>query len=194
MTRVSRQIGGIVVAILLGWMVPKVLAHSIDYIATDIQPQAIFTGQSGHFRVIDPVAPGTTITFNLTFELVESSGGPTTIFPATVTFGVQNTGGGLAANAVKFGTPSTTLTDTIVHTYDKVVTKTTALMTPVTAYAPNTPGSYHFKIAAIDGVKGRGLTPGDGMRSCLSSGGKVCASSSGNPDVTYAAFFASFMS
>lgn len=144
-------------------MASGAFAHTIDYIATDIQPQAIFSGQSGHFKLVDPIAPGGTITFNLTFELVLSTGGSTSAFPATATFGVKNTGGGYDPSMVKFGTPSTTLTDTITHTYDRQNMQTASLMTPVTATAPMEPGSYHFKIQAISGFQGKGFTPGDGI-------------------------------
>ena len=136
-------------------------AHPIDYIGTDIQPQVIFTGRSGHFQVIDPIAPGSTITFNLTLKLILSVGGSTTALPATVGFGVKNTGGSYDPSLVKFGTPETTLTDTVTYTYDK--NKTFSFMTPVTAKAPMEPGSYHFNIQAINGFHGNGFTPGDGI-------------------------------
>ena len=145
------------------FMVSLAPAHTVDYIATDIQPQAVFSGQSGHFKVIDPIAPGGTITFNLTLELILSAGGSTTAFPATATFGVKNTGGGYDPSMVKFGTPNTTLTDTVTYTYDRQNMQAASFMTPVTATAPTAPGSYHFKIQAISGFQGKGFTPGDGI-------------------------------
>ena len=144
-------------------MATSAFTHTIDYIATDIQPQAIFNGQSGHFRLIDPIAPGGTITFNLTLELILSAGGSTSSLPATATFGVKNTGGGYDPSNVYFGTPNTSLTSTVSHTYDKQNNQVVSFMTPVTAYAPTAPGSYHFKIQAIDGFQGKGFTPGDGI-------------------------------
>ncbi len=164
MIRKSRNLFLAALTAFLFWifLAPSAFAHSIDYVATDIQPQAIFSGHSGHFKLIDPITPGQTITFNLTFELIESVGGPTSALPVTVTFGVQNTGGP-EKPVVKFGSPATDLTDTVVHTYEKTSNKIASLMTTVTAWAPSTPGSYHFKIQAIDGFKGNGFTPGDGI-------------------------------
>ncbi len=150
------------VALFGAFMAPWAFAHTIDYIATDIQPQAIFSGQSGHFKLVDPIAPGGTITFNLTLELILSAGGATSALPATATFGVKNTGGGYDPSMVHFGTPNTTLTSTVSHTWDKT-TQVYSFMTPVTAYAPAAPGSYHFKIQAISGFQGKGFTPGDGI-------------------------------
>ena len=162
--KIKSHVGVLFAAVLAGiFMVPSVFAHTIDYIATDIQPQAIFSGQSGHFKLSDPIAPGDTITFNLTLELILSTGGSTSAFPAIATFGVKNTGGGYDPSMVKFGTPNTTLTDTITHTYDKQNMQSASLMTPVTATAPTDPGSYHFKIQAISGFQGKGFTPGDGI-------------------------------
>jgi hypothetical protein len=149
-------------ALCAALMAPAAFGHVIDYLATDIQPQTIFLGQSGHVRLIDPLPPGGSITFNLTLELLESAGGATAVLPATVTFGVQNTGGP-EVPVVQFGTPATTLTTTVSYTYQKVSSKIAAFMTPVTAYAPSTPGAYHFKIQAVSGFQGKGLTPGDGI-------------------------------
>lgn len=165
MTKKGKGFFAVVFATLLlgAFIAPPAFAHTIDYIATDIQPQAIFSGQSGHFQLVDPIAPGGTITFNLTLELILSAGGATSALPATAVFGVKNTGGGYDPSMVYFGTPSTTLYSTVSHTYDKTSSQVASFMTPVTAYAPNTPGSYHFKIQAISGFQGKGFTPGDGI-------------------------------
>ncbi|OPY78205.1 MAG: hypothetical protein A4E65_02359 [Syntrophorhabdus sp. PtaU1.Bin153] len=165
MTKKGKSFLAVTVALVLlgAFMVSFASAHTIDYIATDIQPQAIFSGQSGHFKLVDPIAPGGTITFNLTLELILSQGGATSALPATAVFGVKNTGGGYDPSLVKFGTPNTTLSDTVSHTYDKTSSQVASFMTPVTAYAPTEPGSYHFKIQAISGFQGKGFTPGDGI-------------------------------
>ena len=56
--KVTNLVAVVLTAVLFGaFMAPSAFAHSIDYIATDIQPQAIFSGQSGHFQLIDPIAP-----------------------------------------------------------------------------------------------------------------------------------------
>jgi hypothetical protein len=149
--------------LLVFFSLSSAFAHSIDYTAYDIQPQSSFNGQSGNFRLIEPVAPGTLITFNLTLELIESAGGGTSLLPVTVLFGVKNTGGP-ETPFVYFGTPaSTSQPETITHVYDKVAGKIASLMTTVTAIAPDTPGSYHFKIQALDGFKSKGFQPGEGI-------------------------------
>lgn len=164
MTKRENRVACLLASFLLVFFsVSSAFAHSIDYTAYDIQPETIFDGQSGHFRLKDPIAPGSTITFNLTLELIESAGGGTSTLPVTVTFGVKNTGGGYDPANVYFGTPATSLSHTIVHKYEKISGKISALMTPVTAYAPEVAGSYHFKIQAIDGYKGNGFTPGEGI-------------------------------
>lgn len=132
-------------------------AHTIDYVATDIQPQAEFAGQSGHFKVIDPVAPGGTIQFMLTFELIESAGGPTATLPQTVVFSVKNQNGDFP---VTFGTGGTT---TATYQFQKQAGKIAPFTSVVTAVAPTTPGSYHFKIEADKGSEAKGLQPGDGI-------------------------------
>lgn len=148
-------------AVLLGvLLVAPATAHTIDYIATDIQPEAEFTGQSGHFKVIDPVAPGGNITFMLTFELIESSGGSTTELPLTATFSVKNKGGP-ADFDVKFGPAPGTATAS--YTYVKSAGKIMPFTTQVKAVAPSTPGSYHFKIQAEQNTLSKGLQPGEGI-------------------------------
>lgn len=111
-------------------------------------------------KVVNPVAPGDPIQFMLTLELILSQGGGTSELPLTVTFGVKNTGGP-EVPVVKFGKDQ--LTDTATWTYAKLDSKVTPLTTYVTATAPTTPGSYHFKIQAIEGFNGKGLQPGEGI-------------------------------
>lgn len=146
----------IMLAILL---IAPVSAHTIDYIATDIQPEVEFTGQSGHFKVIDPVAPGGAIQFMLTFELIESSGGPTTSLPLTVAFSVKNKGGPEDFDVTFGPDPGTTTTS---YYYQKQSGKVMPFTTQVKAVAPSTPGSYHFKIQA-DNNQAKGLQPGEGI-------------------------------
>lgn len=147
-------------AILLGvLLIVPATAHTIDYIATDIQPQADFAGQSGHFKVIDPIVPGGSVTFMLTFELIESSGGPTAELPLTATFSVKNKGGP-EDFVVTFGPAPGTTTTTYTFQKNSGITPFT---TQVKAVAPSTPGSYHFKIQAEQGTLSKGLQPGEGI-------------------------------
>lgn len=151
----------LLIAVLLGiLLVAPATAHTIDYIATDIQPEAEFTGQSGHFKVIDPIAPGGNVTFMLTFELIESSGGPTTALPLTATFSVKNKGGPDNFDVTFGPAPGTATT---FYTFQKNADKIEPFTTQVKAVAPSTPGSYHFKIQAEQGTLSKGLQPGEGI-------------------------------
>jgi len=166
MAKNCRELLAVLIALLLVLgLSSSALAHAIDYTAYDIQPQADFDGQSGRFRLINPVPAGSIISFRLTLELIESAGGGTSVLPATITFGVKNSvpadmlvrfGEGTAATAA-------VLPATIVHKYEKVSGKIASLQTAVTAQAPAEPRSYFFKIRAIDGFKGNGLQPGEGI-------------------------------
>ncbi|GKT10977.1 Ig-like domain-containing protein [Desulforhabdus sp. TSK] len=168
MTRKGRNLFAVLLgALLLGvFAAPSVWAHAIDYTAYDIQPQADFDGQSGHFRLIKPIAPGGLIFFRLTLELIESAGGGTSLLPATITFGVKNSVPGDLL--VRFGqgidlASVSALPATIAQTYVKQNGLIASLQTAVSAIAPTAPGSYFFKIQAINGFKGNGLQPGEGI-------------------------------
>jgi hypothetical protein len=127
----------------------QVFAHSIDYVAMNISPPASFVGGSGNFTVIDPVAGGDTIQFDLTFSIVVQ--GATTTFPRIISFGANTT---IGSESVAVGPiPNCSF-----------VTSATSCTTPVTMTAPSTPGGYSVKIAATGGTGGRdGLSPGNGV-------------------------------
>jgi hypothetical protein len=128
-------------------------AHSIDYLTANISPAATFNGSSGNFELNSPVAPGTTITFDLTFSI--SANGNTTNFGSAgipVTFGTTNDS---TAASVSFS-PSATCTFTSVAS--------TCIRT-VTVTAPSTDGNYYVKITPTEGTSNN--------RSGLSSGGGV---------------------
>jgi hypothetical protein len=131
-------------------------ASSTDYLAGSVSPAAKFSGNSGNFHVIEPVAPGGAIAFTLTFSIKNE--GSTTQFPQVVTFGVQNFGkpDGAADPAVTLnGGPS------FAHTFANAAD---AAEIPVSITAPDTPGAYHVKIRATDPTNGaKGLNPGSGI-------------------------------
>lgn len=137
--------------------VPAAFAHSIDYLVADLQPELIFAGQSGHFRLANPLVPGGIFKFQLTLELIESAGGATTLYPIQPVFTVKNMSGGPGAFSVLFDATGT-------DTYSPVYYKTQkAFVTGVTVTAPLDSGSFSFKIQATDGLKGKGLQPGEGI-------------------------------
>lgn len=92
---------------LLSAMLPSMpaFAHSIDYVATAISPAANFNGQSGNFTLINSIASGTDILFNLTFSI--NMQGSTTTYPRPVTFGVTTITkpAGAGNPLVTFGAP-----------------------------------------------------------------------------------------
>jgi hypothetical protein len=121
-------------------------AYSIDYVASSISPAASFNGVSGNFTVVNPVAPGATIAFTLTYSV--STNGSTTVFPRTVTFGTAGN-----EPAAVSGLASCTF-----------LSASTRCSNNVVIVAPATPGSYNVKIQATSGTGGGvGLGGGGGI-------------------------------
>ncbi|MBI2815614.1 MAG: PxKF domain-containing protein [Acidobacteria bacterium] len=132
--------------------VPAV-AHSIDYVSTNISPAATFAGSSGNWTVNGTVTGGSNITFTLTFGI--DTQGSTTTYPRTVTFGATTEvkPSGASDAVVSPATPSCTFT-----------TSATTCPTNYTITAPTTAGTYTVKIQAATGTGGaQGLGGGSGV-------------------------------
>lgn len=127
-------------------------AASIDYLAVSISPAASFNGSSGNFTLNSNIAGGGAITFDLTFQI--NTGGSTTTYPRTVTFGVTDiTKPAGATDPVVTGPTSHDFTSSSSHFTDTI-----------TITAPNTPGAYSIKIAPTAGTGGaHGLNSGGGI-------------------------------
>jgi hypothetical protein len=130
-------------------------ASNIDYIASNVSPAASFTGQSGNFRLVDPIAPGASITFHITFSINATA--QTTKYPREVTFGVLN-----------IGKPDGAADPTVVlaNATGTFVNKDSTLTTDVTITTPGdaVPGNYHVIIAAVKGTGGSvGLSDQSGV-------------------------------
>jgi len=141
----------VALALVLG-LAGTAAAASIDYLATAISPAANFNGQSGNFALINPVAGGDTITFDLKFYV--HTQGDTATYPRTITFGTHP------------DAPSVTFNGAAATTVQHEFTSAASIFTDtVTVVAPNTPGDYNFKIMAIDQSPdtNHGLTPGGGI-------------------------------
>lgn len=117
---------------------PAVFAYSIDYLAANISAPYQFSGSSGNYQITEPVNPGDTITFDLTFSIIGK--GNTSTFPRPVEFGVQNSN----------GDPAVTLNPSS-FTFSSA---SSSFTTRVTIVASSVPGAYHVKIAPINGVGG----------------------------------------
>jgi hypothetical protein len=141
----------VVAVLLLAASFVPAFAHQIDYLAAAISPAATFNGASGNFTVSNPVEGGADIAFSLTFSI--KTGGGTTTFPRTVTFGATTTtkpGG--AADAVVSGLSSCTFASA----------SSTCTFNPVTIGVPTTPGAYTVKIQPTNGTGGSGGLSGGG--------------------------------
>ncbi|MBU4447926.1 MAG: hypothetical protein KKD99_05005, partial [Proteobacteria bacterium] len=139
-------------ALILG-LAGVAAAKSIDYVATEISPEAIFNGQSGNFRLIGSVPWSSPITFNLTFKI--GTNGGTTTYPREVTFGVVNSNGD---PLVYFGGGTKTSFVANFAQYSDTFT------TQVKIIPPAVDGAYHVKIAPTAGTGGnKGLEPGGGI-------------------------------
>lgn len=137
MTR-NKLLGTLLALSLVLFLAPTVFAYSIDYLASNISAPYQFSGSSGNYQITEPVNPGDTIIFDLTFSITGK--GNTTTFPRPVEFGVQNSN----------GDPAVTL-DTSSFTFSSA---SSSFTTRVTIVAPSVPGAYHVKIAPISGVGG----------------------------------------
>lgn len=136
------------------------MAYSIDYLAGTISPAAEASGSSDNFQMLAPVAPGATISLNVSFVIKKQ--GSTTHFPVPVTFGSQtNTASdGISKPLVTFGAAPGT--STVSHTFTGDGDQFTS---SITVIAPMIPGAYLVRISELDGAgQGTGLEPGRGVQ------------------------------
>ncbi|HET9532326.1 MAG TPA: PxKF domain-containing protein [Blastocatellia bacterium] len=127
-------------------------AHSIDYLAMNISPASMFNGQSGNFTVNAPVAGGSSITFELKYQI--NTQGSTTTYPRTIGFGSQT-------QTKPAGAADATVSGVNTHMF---TSSSSAFTDNITIVAPNTPGPYTVKIEATSGTGGQnGLSGGGGI-------------------------------
>lgn len=146
-TKIRKSQGLVLGMVLLGAAV-SASAHSIDYVATSISPASAFNGGSGNFTVINPLLPGSQISFTLTVSI--STQGNTTTYPATASFTATSDPAGAVVNAIQpctFPISSATCANGVIIT------------------APGTPGAYSVKLSSsgTDGRGGGGLGGGNGI-------------------------------
>jgi hypothetical protein len=128
----------------------NVSADSIDYLAMNISPASMFNGMSGNFTVNGEISGGSSITFDLKYQ-IDTGGSPTT-YPKTIDFG--------ASTEIKpVGASDAVVTGLNSHTF----TSSSSMFTDsVTIMVPTTPGAYSLKIKPTDGTGGMGGLGGGG--------------------------------
>lgn len=127
-------------------------AESIDYVSSNISPAATFHGVSGNWTVIDSVAMGSEIAFDLTYRIVNN--GNTTTYPRTVIFGANTERKPAGANnPVVMGLGSCTF-----------YSSSTTCTANVRILAPSIFGNYAIKILPTSGFGGpNGLSSNGGV-------------------------------
>jgi hypothetical protein len=124
-----------------------VRAYSIDYLGMAANFSPVGTpGMNGDVTISSTVAPGSTITGDITYSI--NTQGNTTTFPKTIGFGSTP--------------PNVSVTGLSSHTWDNA---TQTFTDTITITAPATLGAHTVNISANSGTGGQhGLTGGNGIR------------------------------